>query len=291
MASLTPSNVAPPFHGPQPGQQEPLRHKTLQPLPVDPATQWYGTQTPPVVRRVTVDQSSRWISRGWEDMTRSLGISLTYGLAFVAIAYAIVLGLRQIGMTSLVLPMMAGFMLVGPLAAVGLYDISRRHGSGETPGWRTTLSAIHGKADQLLIVGLVMMMAILAWMMVALLIFASFYNQAPPSLDSFLMEILSAEQAPLFLLAGTVAGGVIAAMVFTLTAISLPMIMDRDVSAVAAMATSARAVMKNWRVMIGWAAMIVLVTGFGLATFFIGLAISLPLIGHASWHAYRAMVD
>lgn len=291
MASLTPSDTAPSFRGQPSGQEEPFRHKTLQPLPVDPTVQWYGTQTPPAVRRVTVDQSSRWISRGWADMTQSLGISLSYGLAFVVAAYAIVFGLGQIGMTSLVLPLMAGFMLVGPLAAVGLYDISRRHGLDETPTWRTTLAAISSKADQLLIVGLVMMMAILAWMMVALLIFASFYNQAPPSLDSFLLEILTAEQAPLFLLAGTVAGGVIAAMVFTLTAVSLPMIMDRDVSAIAAMATSARAVMKNWRVMVGWAAMIVLVTGFGLATFFIGLAISLPLIGHASWHAYRAMVD
>lgn len=290
MASLTPTDVAPPFHPPQ-GQEEPFRHKTLQPLPVNTAAQWYGTQTPPAVRRVTVDQSSRWLSRGWEDMTRSPGISLTYGLAFVAIAYAIVFGLREIGMTSLVLPLMAGFMLIGPLAAVGLYDISRRHGLGETPTWKTTLSAIHGKADQLLIVGLMMMMAILSWMMMALLIFASFYNQAPPSLDGFLLEILSADQAPVFLLTGTIAGGLIAAMVFTLTAVSLPMIMDRDVSAVAAMATSARAVMKNWRVMTGWAAMIVLVTGFGLATFFIGLAVCLPLIGHASWHAYRTLVD
>ncbi|WP_019646825.1 DUF2189 domain-containing protein [Novispirillum itersonii] len=276
---------------PIPADATPIRHKTLHALPVDPNTQWYGTQTPPVVRRVTVDQSSRWLSRGWQDLTRSPGISLSYGLVFVAMAYAIVFGLRQIGMTSLILPLMAGFMLVGPLAAVGLYDISRRHGAGETPTWATTAAAVFQKADQLLIVGLVMMMAILAWMMMALLIFASFYNQAPPSLDSFLLEILSAEQAPLFLLAGTFAGGMIAAAVFTLTAVSLPMIMDRDISAVAAMATSARAVTKNWRVMVGWGAMIVLVTGFGLATFFIGLAVCLPLIGHASWHAYRALVD
>lgn len=269
----------------------PIRPKNMRALPVDPNAQWYGTAAAPTVRRVTVDQSSRWLSRGWQDLKASPAVSLGYGALFVVAAYAIVFGLRQIGMTSLILPLMAGFMLVGPLAAVGLYDVSRRHAMGEPVSWRTTVGAFAAKADQLLIVGLALMMAILAWMMVALLIFASFYNAAPPSLDQFLLEVLAAEQALPFLLAGTLAGGCIAAVVFAISAVSLPMIIDRDVHAVSAMATSVRAVTKNWRVMTGWAAMIVLVTGFGLATFFIGLAVCLPLIGHASWHAYKALVD
>lgn len=293
MITSTTPDTLPPHPSPSrpPSAMEPMRPKTTQSLPVDPITHWYGLSTPPTIRQVTVDQSSRWLSRGWQDLIRSPGISLGYGCAFVIAAYAIVFGLRQIGMTSLILPLMAGFMLVGPLAAVGLYEISRRHAAGEPVGWAVILSAFTKRADQLLIVGLALMMAVLAWMMIALLIFASFYNAAPPSMDQFLLEVLTAQQAGLFLLAGTVAGGVIAAIVFAISAVSLPMIVDRDVSAIAAMATSVRAISRNWRVMAGWGAMIVLVTGFGLVTFFVGLAVCLPLIGHATWHAYRALVD
>jgi uncharacterized membrane protein len=89
---------------------------------------------------------------------------------------------------------------------------------------------------------------------------------------------------------GTAVGAVLAAIAFAISAVSIPLILDRDVGAFAAMATSVSAVVVNWRVMIGWAALIALFGAVGLASFYIGLAVILPLIGHASWHAYRDLV-
>jgi uncharacterized membrane protein len=268
-----------------------LDSKDTHPLHHDSAPYWFGDQPAPFIRAVTVDQSSRWLARGWNDLWAAPGVSLTYGMMFVVAAYLIFFGLSALGMESLVLPLAAGFILIGPLAAVGLYDVSRRHAAGEPVTMAHALATFRHRAAPLMVVGLSLMMTLLAWMMVAFLIFASFYHEAPPPIETFISSLLIAPQAPLFLLVGTVAGGVIAAVTFAISAISLPLIVDRNVSPVYAMATSVKAVAKNWRVMIGWAAMIALVTGFGLATFFVGLVVALPLIGHASWHAYKAMIE
>jgi uncharacterized membrane protein len=268
-----------------------MHGKYTHPFHHDAAPYWFGDHPAPHIRSVTVDQSSRWLARGWSDLWAAPGVSLTYGMMFVVAAYLIFFGLTAVGMESLILPMAAGFMLIGPIAAVGLYDVSRRHADGDPVTLSHAFDTFRQRSGPLMVVGLSLMMALLAWMMVALVIFASFYHAAPPTMGAFFSTLMTAPQAPFFLLVGTLTGGVIAAAVFTVSAISLPMIVDRNASPVYAMATSVRAVAKNWRVMIGWAAMIALVTGFGLATFFIGLAIALPLVGHASWHAYKAIID
>lgn len=252
---------------------------------------WFGDHPPPFIRSVTVDQSARWLARGWQDVWASPAVSLSYGLMFVIAAYLIVFGLQALGMESLILPLTAGFMLIGPLAAVGLYDVSQRHTSGEPITFIHALDTFRKRSGPLMLVGFTLMLMLMVWILVALLIFAAFYHSSPPTIGMFFTDMLTAPQAPAFILVGTVAGAIIAAMVFTISAVSLPMIIDRNVSPIYAMAVSVRAVLHNWRVMIGWAVMIALVTGFGMATFFIGLIIALPVIGHATWHSYKAMVD
>lgn len=264
--------------------------KFTRPTHNDENRYWFGDRAPPPIKTVTVDDSAQWLARGWSDLMAAPGVSLSYGAAFVVVAYAIFFGLDALGMGSLVLPISAGFMLIAPFAAIGLYDVSRRHAAGEPVSLAGAFATFARRSDQLLIVGLALMIMMLSWFMIALLLFATFYHAAPPSMATFISDILTAPQAPLFLLVGTLVGGTIAAAVFAVSALSLPMLVERDVSAVHAMACSVRAVARNWRVMIGWAAMIVLVTGFGMTTFFLGLAITLPLVGHASWHAYQAMV-
>lgn len=251
---------------------------------------WLEGRPYPDIRRVTVDQSSLWLAAGWRDLKQTPMVSLTFGLLFTLAAYAIVFGLGQIGMESLVLPLVGGFMLVAPVLAVGLYEKSRRLEGGERPSVGMCVSAFRRNGIQFASMGLVLLILYLTWLMLALLIFAVFYNARPPQLDSFLIEIITAPQAPLFLVVGTAVGGVLAAVAFTISVVSLPMLLDRDVSAVYAMASSVEAVRKNAKVMIGWAAMIALITAVGMATFFIGLIILMPLVGHASWHAYRAMI-
>lgn len=252
---------------------------------------WLEGRPYPDIRRVTVDQSSLWLAAGWRDLTANPGVSLTYGMAFSVLAYLIFFGLGELGMASLILPLVGGFLLVAPVLAVGLYEASRRREAGESIRLGMCWAAFRRNPIQLSSIGLVLMILYLVWLMLALLIFAVFYNEAPPTMSSFFIEILLAPQAPLFLVVGTAVGGIIAATAFTISVVALPMLLDRpDTSAVYAMATSVEAVRKNAKVMIGWAAMLALITFAGMVTFFVGLAVMLPLAGHASWHAYRAMV-
>lgn len=251
---------------------------------------WLEGRPYPDIRRVTVDQSTLWLAAGWRDLKAQPTASLLYGLLFTVAAYTIIFGLGQLGMESLVLPLVGGFLLIAPVLAVGLYEKSRRRELGERVHIGMCLSAFRSNPIQLASVGLVLLIVFLTWLMLALLIFAVFYNARPPQLDGFVMDVLLAPQAPLFLIVGTAVGGALAALAFTLSVVSLPMLLDRKVSAVYAMATSVEAVRKNAKVMIGWAAMIALITAVGMATFFIGLIVAMPLVGHASWHAYRAMI-
>jgi len=137
---------------------------------------------------------------------------------------------------------------------------------------------------------LVMMLMLLFWVRVALLIFALFFSYQPPTLEGFVNTVFFTEQGLVFVAVGSIIGGMIATVVFAVTALSIPMLLDRDTDLFTAVATSVRGVMENWQTMAGWAGLIVLFTAAGLATAFIGLALALPLIGYASWHAYKEIV-
>lgn len=139
--------------------------------------------------------------------------------------------------------------------------------------------------------GLVLTLTFAAWLQIALLVFMMFFHEEAPSLDHFLYDILTAPGAVAFLAVGTAIGYVLATIVFAISAVSIPMLLDRDVPVTVAIATSVAAVRENWLVMLGWAAAIVLLIGIGVVTFFIGLAVTLPLLAYATWHAYRALVE
>ncbi|MDR3440284.1 DUF2189 domain-containing protein [Telmatospirillum sp.] len=243
------------------------------------------------VRRITVDDPNRWLAAGWRDFRRAPLLSLGYGALFVIAGYAIVFGLYNVGLASLVPTAIAGFFLVAPILAVGLYEISRRFERGEQPSFADTVGAIRRNPGGLSGIGLVLILCLAAWLQIALLIFMLFFHQAPPSLDHFFYDILTARDALPFLLVGTAIGYVIASLVFAISAVSIPMLLDRDVPLLVAVATSVVAVRENWLVMLGWAATIVLLVGIGLATFFVGLIVTLPLVAYATWHAYRGIVE
>lgn len=265
--------------------------KDTRSLHSDDSAYWFMGGTKPAIRKVSVDQSARWLAEGWKDMWSCPGVSLTYGAVFVAASYLIVFGLNAMGIGSLALPLMAGFMLIGPVAAVGFYEVSRRRAENQPTTLRDAFLTFHRHAPELAVLGLILMLIFMVWALAAMVIFAMFYQSAPPSFGTFLTDILKAPQAPWFLLVGTTVGAVIAIFTFGITAISLPMLIDRNVTVVHALATSVLAVKKNWQVMIGWGAVIVLLTSVGMATFFVGLAFALPLVGHATWHAYKAIVE
>jgi len=264
--------------------------KYTRPAHADDAPYWYEGNQPPSIRGVSVDQTTLWLARAFEDLKAAPLVSLAGGLMFVIASALLSYFLFEVGLFALVLPAVAAFMLLGPLLAVGFYEVSRRHAAGQKTGFGDVFRIYRVSAPQLLVMGLVLVLAVLSWFMVALIIFAAFYDVGTPNLENFFGDVLNAPQAPLFLAVGTATGAMIAAAVFAISAVSLPMVIDREVSIIEAIATSVRAVGHNWKPMAGWAAMIVLITGVGIATAFVGMLVAMPLVGHASWHAYKAMV-
>ena len=242
------------------------------------------------VRRIDVERPWRWLADGWRDLMRAPNVGFAYGALFAAGGFVLTLGLWLLEMLYLVLPLAAGFMLIAPLFAVGLYETSRRLELGMRPTLGNALVAWRVRIGSLATIGLILMLFLLAWIRIAFLIFALFFGVEPPSWNHLVTTIFFSLEGLPFLAVGTAVGGVFAAIAFAVSAVSISLLLDRDVGVLAAIATSVSAVWMNWRVMIGWAALIVLFTGAGIVTAYIGLAVTLPLIGHATWHAYRDLV-
>ena len=244
----------------------------------------------PIVRRVSPEQGANWLRLGLEDFLAHPGIGLAYGAAFAAIGWALTFGLEAIGMGSLILPMAGGFMMVAPVAAIGLYEVSRRREHGESVTFADSLRALR-RNPQFGDMALALMLVFLVWLQLALLIFALFFGSRPPALGEFSDQILAAPQAFPFLAIGGSVGLAMAALAFSLSVVALPMALDRDVSAMTAMRTSLRAVSVNRLGMVGWAATLGLLNLAGMSFLFVGLVVSLPIAAHASWHAYRDLVE
>lgn len=245
----------------------------------------------PRIRTIDTNRPWVWLAAGWRDMWAAPMVSLAYGLLAVVSSFLLTAGLLMAELGYLILPMAAGFMLLGPILAVGLYQTSRLLERGQPVTLTAVLNAYGANGAQIAGIGLVLMLALLAWIRVAFLIFAIFFSSDPPPLDMLVDRIFfSAETIP-FLLTGTIVGGVIAALVFAISVIALPMLLDRDTDIITAMGTSVEAVRQNLQPMAVWAGLIALFIAAGMSVGFIGLVITFPLIGMASWHAYRDLVE
>lgn len=255
------------------------------------ATSSHSTHAPGV-KAVTLDHPWRWLSAGWLDMITTPAVSFAYGALFAAIGFLLLFGLGFYDAGYLILPLGLGFALVGPAAAVGLYETSRRLGAGDDPGLRHALGAVGRNPVQIALVGMFLLIAFIAWVRLAMLEFMLFFGSTPPGLGGIVEAVVTTDSGFMFLVVGTITGGILAVGVFAMAAIAVPMLIDRpDCDAMTAMLTSVDAVRRNWRPMALWAFLIALFTLSGLALFMIGLAVTLPLIGHASWHAYRDLVE
>ncbi len=244
----------------------------------------------PQVRRVDLEAPWAWLAAGLHDMRRAPAISLTYGAIFCAISLALSLGLFFTGTEYLLPPLAAGFMLVGPLLAVGLYETSRRLESGEPLHWRKVLLVSTRAPAQLAFIGIFLTTILLVWMRAATILFALFIGTlAFPPLSEIVTLLLFTFEGLALLVVGTGVGAVLAAAVFAVSVVSIPLLMVRDIDAVTAAMVSLRAVYLNWRVMLIWGWLIAMLTVCGLVTFYAGLIVTFPLVGHATWHAYRAM--
>jgi uncharacterized membrane protein len=242
------------------------------------------------VADVTVAHPFRWLRAGWHDLRRAPAASIGYGALFTIASYLVTLWVVVTPTFYLLLPLLFGFFLVAPALAAGPYEISRRLEKGEKASLDHALGAIWSSGSRMMTLGALMALVLIAWVGSAAAIFAGVGEGLTPNLGSALGALLSVENLPL-LLVGSAVGALFALVVFLLTAVAAPMLVDRDdVSVLEAMQTSVAACFYNWRPMLVWAALIAVCIGAGFITLYVALAIGFPVIGHATWHAYRDLV-
>lgn len=247
--------------------------------------------TVPRVRQVALDHPWNWLRAGWIDLVRTPDTSLAYGLVLAAVSAAISLGLWLADLLYLLLPLTTGFALVAPILAVGIYEISRRQELGQPATFRSTAGVVRRNLSQLAAMGLLLALLHLIWIRLAILLYALFFSAQNPTLNEVVNNIIFTNVGLAFLVLGTLIGFGLAAIAFAVSAVSLPMLVDKPASAFTAIATSVVAVRRNARPMALWAMLIAGFTALGIVTFYLGLILVLPLIGHATWHAYRDIVD
>lgn len=245
----------------------------------------------PKIRKISVDRPWAWLAAGWQDLRSAPAVGLGYGALF-AVAGFLLLGIAyELELFwQVLLPMAGGFLLVAPVLAVGLYETSRRLQAGEPTSMKLALTGWNRNLGQLALVGVAGLVLWIAWMRLAFLIFMLFFAYEPPRPDNFLADVFLSDITIPFLLTGTAVGAVLAIIAFAISAVSVPLLMDRDFNVIAAIVTSVEAVRQNFFPMMVWASLIVLFTAAGLLTFYVGLIVTLPLIGHATWHAYKDLV-
>ncbi|MCW8880912.1 MAG: DUF2189 domain-containing protein [Sedimenticola sp.] len=242
------------------------------------------------INRITLDHPWQWIASGWRDIKAAPLLSLSYGLLFVLSSFLLSGLFSAMGMLFFVPALTAGFFLVSPLLAMGLYETSRTLGNKKTPLFLDTLFVWKRAPFNLLVMGLVLMMGFLIWMLLANVVFALFFFGITPDFSNALNVLFLSGDSPAFMGAGLLVGSIIALIVFSISVVSVPMIIDRNTDAMEAIVISTRCVLENPRPLLLWAALIVMFVGMGLFTFFLGLMVFMPLIGHASWHAYKDLV-
>ena len=245
---------------------------------------------PPAIRLRSLGWRAplNWLALGWRDFIRAPAIGLFYGACFMGMGWALLAVFEHTPAYTLALS--AGFLLMGPFLCLGLYRVSQRLEAGEKPGFGDSLLAFETRSAQLAIFGLVLLVLEMLWGRATLVLFALSFDGLPDFKGS-LLALLAPDNLP-FLAAWAAVGALFASLIFSVSVVSIPMILHRQTDAVTAALTSLRLVFTQTGVMLAWAALIALLVGLALLPWFVGLMVVGPVIGHASWHAYRdAVVD
>ena len=231
-------------------------------------------------RTLDMNAPLRWLRLGWMDLTRAPKLSLAYGLVLTLLSLLISVFTWRYGTMALYLGLASGFVFMGPILAVGLYSISHQLDEERKPMFGYCIRDGQVNFKELLVLG-VILLVVLLWARAATVVSIFLPMQANPDWQQLLP----------FLGIGSMVGAVFAGVVFAASAFSLPMIMDRKTDAITAVITSVNAVLRNKKPMLLWAIIIVLTVLLGFATALIGFLVLLPIIGHATWHAYKETID
>jgi len=245
----------------------------------------------PVIRRLKRDDIVHALEAGWRDFKAAPQYGLAFGLLYTLGGWAIIALANVSGFYYFAYPLATGFALIAPFVAAGIYDVSRRLERGEDLSWGGVITSVRNAgARDLGWMALVLTFALIIWLDFAVFLYLIFYGVHMPDFREFFIEAVTTPSGLAFLALGNVLGALIAFAVFSITVVSCPMLLDRDVDFVTAMLTSLRCVKENPWQMLAWAAMIALWFGVAMVTMLAGLIIILPVLGHATWHLYRMVI-
>jgi uncharacterized membrane protein len=247
----------------------------------------------PVVRKIRMRDLKDALAGGIDDFR----VYPTH-VIFLSIIYPII-GLLLAGLTlsydflPLLFPLAAGFALVGPFAAIGLYEVSRQRELGREVSWRDAFGARRSRStDGIIALGVLLLVIFVLWIAVAQAIYTATFGYTPPGLvPDFLQQVFTTPAGWRLIIVGNGVGFLFAATVLTISIVSFPLLLDRDVGAVVAVLTSVRATLKNPLVIAAWGLIVAALLVLGSLPFFVGLAVVMPVLGHSTWHLYRKLVE
>jgi uncharacterized membrane protein len=242
------------------------------------------------VNKIALTAPIEWLLRGYSDMRAAGGFSLRYGLAIVLISGLLTLGVLSTDNQFLLPFLIAGFFLVAPVVGMGLYQMSAHLERGESLKACNALEALRQNQGQISMVIGGFMIIMQLWIAANFVLFSLLYAGISPPLDNFFARLFLSEEGRVFAIASVTVGFVFAWCAFAISVVTIPMLIDRKVDGFTAIRYSVKSVLNNMPAMMLWAFLIVVIVGLGLMTFYVGLLIALPLIGHGTWHAYRALV-
>ena len=245
--------------------------------------------TLPGIQRIGMGRPLAWLTAGWQDVRANPLPSLAYGLLFALGGDLIILAFLQT--PHLLTVSISGFFLIAPLLAAGLYELSRRHEAGEKILFIDSLKCFARNGRSLALFGLILALIALMWERFSAMSFAMIGVTSAPNASVYLKQVIFGGEHLAFTATWFLLGGVLALFVFAFSVVAVPLMLDRDADAATAMMTSLRAFVGNTAPLLLWAALLVGLTLFGFATLLFGLVVIMPILGHASWHAYRELVE
>lgn len=240
--------------------------------------------------KVAFDAPWMWLAAGWRDLWEAPTIGLTYGALFAVGAMVMAVALLSYGAEALFPALAGGFLLLAPFLAMGLYEASRRMEAREPVSLGQALAAGFKAKGQIAFFGVALMILFLVWLELAFILLVLFMGgRGLPPPSEFVSTLLFTNAGLGLLVVGSIIGGVLAAVAFAMSVVAVPMLLVERVDAVTAIRASLLAVAANPKPMALWAALIAVMVAAGFVTMLVGLVVAFPLIGHATWHAYRAI--
>lgn len=241
-------------------------------------------------RNVAPAAALGWLSAGWRDFTINPAASISYGILVFLVSVITVVGIFALQRDYILFPAFAGFMVIGPVIGIGLYEKSRRIEEGRPVSLWNMIFVRSESGGQILFAGVLLFLLTLLWMRAAVILYALFFGLRPfPGLDGIIPMLFTTEIGWAMLVVGGAVGGLFAAFAFAISAFSIPMLLSERTDALTAMGTSMALVWNNLPVMLTWAAIMLALIFVGIVTGLLGMIVVFPVLGHGSWHAYRTM--